>query len=90
MIYLDDDSKYVLSQMLMPLKTKTEIDQRNLIKDVKGEIVEENNTTKKKKKIDQSGIHGHNPSVFKLDLKNSLWWKPGFDNTYYDELLKKN
>ena len=76
--------------MLMPLKTKTEIDQRNLIKYVKGEIVEENNTTKKKKKIDQSGIHGHNPSVFKLDLKNSLWWKPGFDNTYYDELLKKN
>jgi len=52
--------------------------------------VEEINTTKKKKKIDQSGIHGHNPSVFKLDLKNSLWWKPGFDNTYYDELLKKN
>ncbi len=89
MIYLHDDSNYVLSQMLEPLKPKTEIDQKQLIREIKGEIVEEN-TTKKKKKVDQAGIHGHNPSTFKLDLKNSLWWKPGFDNSYYDEHLKKN
>ena len=52
MIYLEDDSKYVLSQMLQPVKPKTEIDQKNLLKDVKGEIIDENNTTKKKKKVE--------------------------------------
>ena len=52
MIYLHDDSNYVLSQMLEPLKPKTEIDQKQFIRDIKGEIVEEISTIKKKKKVD--------------------------------------
>ena len=71
--YLYDDSKYVLNELMAPF--------------IKHEIKDEpapGITSKKKKKpsIVQPGIHGHAPFTMKLDLKNSKWWKAGFDNTY--------
>jgi hypothetical protein len=69
--YLYDDSKFVLSELMAPF----------IKHEIKDELVA---ASKKKKKpsVVAPGIHGHAPFTMKLDLKNSKWWKAGFDNTY--------
>ena len=41
-----------------------------------------------KKKKRAGGVHGYQGTHLKLDLKNSTWWRPGFDNDYLEEQLK--
>ena len=67
MSYLYDDTQVVLKELLAPISGEE--------KHVKDEQIQ---MSKRKKKA--GGIHGYQAPSMKLDLKNSKWWQPGFDN----------
>ena len=78
--------------MTDPFKTKTEPkDQLAKTEDpIKEEGEQPEARSKQKKKKDSvypagQALRGFHPQTMKLDLKNSKWWKTGFDNDYLEQ-----
>ena len=76
-MYLHEDGKSMLGQLMEPFKQEV---ARELKKEMKLEEQPEKVSKRKKK----DGV-GHHATNYKLDLKNSAWWKAGFDNAYLQE-----
>lgn len=77
MMYLHEDSKSILSQLLEPFKSEDAG-----ATGIKAEVKTENVTTKKKRRDGTAVASNSVRTSYKLDLKNSAWWKAGFTNTY--------
>ena len=84
MMYLHEDSKSILTQLQEPFKSEDAAG-------IKAEIKTENVTTKKKRRDGAAAAAASNPvrTSYKLDLKNSAWWKAGFTNAYLQQQLAK-
>ena len=81
-----EDSQCILAELEDPFKEVKDEHQ------VKTELnINENNENKSKKRIkkDDGNAKAYNPASLKLDLKNSKWWQPGFNNEYFQEQLNK-
>ena len=75
MLYLFDDSKYILNQLESPFK----MDADYQVKESSGEV-DKIKTTNKRKKEDPAA-KGFQAHTLKLDLKNSKWWNVGFNTS---------
>lgn len=81
-----EDSQCILAELEDPFK---EVKDEPQVKTELNINENENNKSKKRIKKDDANGKAYNPATLKLDLKNSKWWQPGFNNEYFQEQLNK-